>query len=143
MVKTSESNVMTDERITALAEKLMQYIESGEIPEGLCAPDVFMDLTVPTWRFQTQGVEAFAALRKDLHPWPGKVPRWRADATPTGFVIEWEETWHTDGSDWYCREMARVEVKDDVITEISVYCTGDWDAERRADHRCQVQLIRP
>ena len=143
MVKTDESGVMTEEQVNALATKLMRYIETTVVPAGLFAPDVFLDLTVPTWRLQAQSVEEFASLRKELHPWPGKVPRWRADATPSGFVIEWEETWQADGRDWYCREMARADVHGDLISALSVYCTGDWDDERRAEHRRQVQLVRP
>jgi len=29
------------------------------------------------------------------------------------------------------------------ISELSVYCTGDWDAERQRLHAEQVRLLRP
>lgn len=71
------------------------------------------------------------------------MPRWRADATPTGFVIEWEEQWRANAQDWYCREMTRCDAGPDGITALSVYCTGDWDEKQVALHRSQVALLRP
>jgi hypothetical protein len=29
------------------------------------------------------------------------------------------------------------------ITQMSVYCTGDWDAAQRTEHAAAVTLIRP
>ena len=59
-------------------------------------------------------------------------------------MIEWTEHWiDDDGEDWYCREMARADVEDGRISELSVYCTGDWDAKRVAEHRAEVTLLRP
>ena len=30
-----------------------------------------------------------------------------------------------------------------LIAELSVYCTGDWDQARQAEHAAAVTLIRP
>ena len=43
----------------------------------------------------------------------------------------------------YAREMMRVEVADGAIAELTVYCTGDWDEARQAEHAAAVTLIRP
>ena len=45
--------------------------------------------------------------------------------------------------DWYCREMARADVEDGKISELSVYCTGDWDRSRVDEHHRTVKLLRP
>ncbi len=58
-------------------------------------------------------------------------------------MIEFEETWTAGGEQWYCREMARADVSDGVITELSVYCTGDWDAAQQSRHAQEVTLLRP
>ena len=71
-----------------------------------------------------RGSTQVVALRKKGHPGPGKVPRWRCDPTPAGFVIEFEERWKDGGHDWYAREMARADVVDGAVTSLSVYCTG-------------------
>jgi hypothetical protein len=125
------------------AEELVAYLETGEPAPGLFAPDVFVDFTPPRWRMQAQGRDAALALRRSGHPSPGRVPRSRFDPTPTGFVLELEETWQDTGGSWYCRELFRADVGPEGITELAVYCTGDWDAARVAEHAREVTLIRP
>jgi hypothetical protein len=126
-----------------LAEKLITFLETGVVPDGLLAPDVFCDFTMPTWRLQSSGIDGVAGLRRAGHPGPGLVPRWRFDPTPTGFVLEVEEAWDWEGEHWTCRELIRSDIGADGITQMSVYCTGDWDAARRAEHASAVTLIRP
>jgi hypothetical protein len=126
-----------------LSEKLIRFLDTGDVPEGLFRPDVFLDLTMPTWRVQTVGAEDLIAVRKEGHPGPGTVTRWRADPTPGGFVFEFEERWNSERQQWYAREMMRIEVTDGAIAELTVYCTGDWDEARQAEHTEAVTLIRP
>ena len=130
-------------RAHALAEKLVEFLQTGEVPGGLLAPDVFCDFTMPTWRLQASGVEGSVALRLGDHPGQATVPRWRFDPTPTGFVLEVEEAWDSGGEHWTSREFFRADIGDEGITQLSVYCTGDWDAARRAEHAAAVTLIRP
>jgi hypothetical protein len=132
-----------DDVVRSLSEKVVTFLETGTAPEGLFSPDVFLDLTMPTWRIQAAGAEELIAVRKDGHPGPGRVIRWRADPTPTGFVFEFEERWEAEGQQWCSREMMRAEVADGQISQLSVYCTGDWDHARQAEHAAAVTLIRP
>jgi len=126
-----------------LSEKIVNFLETGQAPDGLFRPDVFLDLTMPAWRIQTAGAEDLIAVRKQGHPGPGTVTRWRADPTPSGFVLEFEERWSGEGQQWYAREMMRIEVIEGTIAELTVYCTGDWDEARQAEHAAGVTLIRP
>lgn len=136
------SGVSAD-RAHELAEGLIVFLETGTVPDGLLAPDVFCDFTMPTWRLQAAGIEGAVALRKNGHPGSSTVPRWRFDPTPTGFVLEVEEDWTDDAGRWTCRELFRADVGDEGITELSVYCTGDWDEGQRAHHAAEVTLLRP
>jgi hypothetical protein len=124
------------------ADALVAFLETGRAASGLFAPGVFVDFTMPTWRLQTQGVADAVALRRAGHPQPGRVVRSRFDPTPTGFVLEVEEVWADVGEQWYCRELFRADVGPEGITELAVYCTGDWDGARRAQHAREVALIR-
>ena len=133
---------MKTDRVTRIAERFIRYLETGTPESGLFTPDLFCYFTPPRWRLQASGLEAVLALRRHGHPGPGRVARWRCDATPRGFVIEVEERWKQDGKDWYCREMMRADLRDDSICELAVYCTGDWDAAREAEHRSSVTLLR-
>ena len=134
---------MTQQEALVLAQRLIEFLETGAVPDGLFTPDVFCDFTMPKWRLQSEGIAGLVALRKAGHPGPGKVPRWRCDATATGFVLEFEERWEQDGKDWYSREMARADAPHGAVSALSVYCTGDWDADHRAKHAASVRLIRP
>lgn len=136
-------STVSAERSHQLAEQLIAFMETGTPPAGLLAPDVFLDFTMPTWRLQASGVEDSVALRKGGHPGTSTVPRRRFDPTPTGFVLEIEEDWTDQGERWTCREMFRADVGDEGITELSVYCTGDWDEAQRARHAAEVTLLRP
>ena len=48
-----------------------------------------------------------------------------------------------DGEHWYCRELFRADTGDEGITRLSVYCTGDWDTARVAEHAAAVTMTRP
>ena len=126
-----------------LAGKLIQFLETGDAPGSLFANEAFCDFTMPLWRLQAQGSQEIVALRRAGHPSPGRVPRCRLDDTSTGFVLEVEEEWDQDGDTWYCRELFRADVADGAISQLSVYCTGDWDGEQLARHAQVVTLLRP
>jgi hypothetical protein len=128
---------------TQLAEQVVGWLETGDLPPNLFAPDIFTDISMPTWRLQAGDVEGVLAIRREGHATPGQVVRHRIDPTPTGFVLEFEEHWHTGADCWYAREMIRADVADGRIVQMSVYCTGDWDQARQAEHAAAVTLLRP
>ena len=134
---------MTASDAEEVAARLVRFLETGEPPTALFTDDAFVDFTTPRWRVQAEGGDAVVAMRLQNHPGTGKVPRWRCDPTPTGFVLELEEQWQENGEQWYCREMFRADVRDASIAQLSVYCTGDWDTARRAEHAREVRLLRP
>lgn len=57
--------------------------------------------------------------------------------------MELEERWNDATGDWYCREAILAEVHGRSIRRLSIYCTGDWTAERQAAHAAQVTLLEP
>jgi hypothetical protein len=122
---------------------LIRFLETGSVPDGLFAPDVFTDLSLPQWRIQAATAEEMVAIRAQGHPWPGKVRVERVEQTDRGFTLEFEERWDNEGQRWYCREMIRAEVAGDSIVELSIFCTGDWDEATQREHAGAVHLIRP
>ena len=58
-------------RAPALAEKFIEFLGTGEVPDGLFAAGMFCDLTMPAWRLQASGVEDSVALRLAGHPGAG------------------------------------------------------------------------
>ncbi|HEX4428528.1 MAG TPA: hypothetical protein VHZ96_04580 [Frankiaceae bacterium] len=128
---------------TAVVADLIRFLETGSVPAGLFAPNVFADLSLPHWRVQTATAAQILAERAEGHPFPGKVRVERVEQTGHGFTIEFEERWDHEGQGWYCREMIRADVVDRSIVDMSIYCTGDWDEARQSEHAEAVTLIRP
>jgi hypothetical protein len=126
-----------------LADKMITFLETGVAPDGLFTPDVFTDFTMPLWRLQARGAQDSIQLRLHGHPGPGTVPRSRFDQTATGFLLEVEEQWEDGGETWYCREMIRADISRGAVSEVTVYCTGDWDRATVARHAREVTLLRP
>lgn len=140
---TSTSTSVAAE-VDASAARLVEWLESGVAPEGTFAADCFTDLSLPLWRVQFETGAATVAARRELHPFPGEVRVERVDRTGSGFVIAFEERWRHEGQNWYCREQIAADVNEaGELTELRVYCTGDWDEQRQAEHATEVKLARP
>jgi len=120
--------------IAGLSKRMTAFLETGAAPERLFHPDAVLDVSMPIWRIQALEVEDLIRVRKDNHPCPGKVTPTRLDPTPNGFVLEFEERWEHGGQHWYCREMLRADVRDGQISNLTVYCTGDWDEARQQEY---------
>jgi len=131
-----------DPEAAALAEQLVQWLRTGVRPRGMFADDVFTDLSLPQWRLQAEGAEAAFGLREDSHPFPGTVTVESVDSSSRGFLLQFEERWDADGQRWYCREIIHCAVADGRISELVVYCTGDWDEAVQRQHAEQVSLLR-
>lgn len=124
-------------------ERLVAFLETGAT-DDLFAPDVFADLTLPHWRVQTQGAAELIAGKTSFHPPAGRTRVEKVMATDGGYVLKVEERWEDGGEQWYCREAFLCELDDEGrITELSVYCTGDWDSAAVARHAEAVTLLRP
>lgn len=132
-----------DGDLADLAQEFVTWLETGIRPDGAFSDDVFADLSLPHWRLQAHGPDATFHLREDNHPSPGEVRVEALDRTSRGFLIQFEERWRAEGQDWYCRELIHGTVTEGRISELAVYCTGDWDEARQRLHAEQVRLLRP
>ena len=129
--------------VRASVDRFVAFLETGAT-EGLFASDVFADITLPHWRVQAQGADELVATKTQLHPPAGRTRVEKVQAGSHGYTIKVEERWEDGDQQWYCREAFVCDI-DDVgrITEISVYCTGDWDEATVAKHAEAVTLLRP
>jgi hypothetical protein len=129
--------------IQASVDRFVAFLETGAT-EGLFAPDVFADVTLPHWRVQVQGAEETIAAKASLHPPAGRTRVEKVLAAGRGYTLKVEERWGDGGTQWYCREAFLCDLDDEGrITEISIYCTGDWDEAAVARHAEAVTLLRP
>ena len=68
----------------------------------------------------------------------------RTIPTVTGFVTEFVGRHDEDGGkEMTDRKIVLCEVRDGRIAELTIYCSGDWDAELRARHAAETPLLRP
>jgi hypothetical protein len=130
-------------RVQQSVDRFVAFLETGAT-DGLFAPDVFTDVTLPHWRVQWQGAEQTIAGKVALHPPAGRTRVEKVLAGETGYAVKVEERWEDGDRQWYCREAFLCELDDEGrITEFHAYCTGDWDEAAVARHAEAVTLLRP
>ena len=135
------TDISTAERLSEALAEVFRTAEMGDV----LTDDVFLDGNPPLWRFQLQGIEAFAEWYKSYAPnGMDEVTVVRTVPTATGFVAELSErVREDDGKDITGREIVLCTVRDGRISELTVYCTGDWDEELRARHAAEAPMLRP
>ena len=136
------STVLDDAVAQQLSERLADVFRTAQATDVL-ADDVFLDGNPPLWRFQLQGRDTFDAWIKSFMPDGADTTVVRTIPTVTGFVTEFTGRHDQDGLEITDRKILLAELRDGRITELTVYCSGDWDTDLRARHAAETQLIRP
>jgi ketosteroid isomerase-like protein len=136
------STVLDDAVAQELSERLADVFRTAQATDVL-ADDVFLDGNPPLWRFQLQGRDTFDAWIKSFMPDGADTTVVRTIPTVTGFVTEFTGRHDQDGLEITDRKILLAELRDGRITELTVYCSGDWDTDLRARHAAETQLIRP
>lgn len=135
--------VLEDATAQELSERLADVFRDAEAGDVL-ADDVFLDGNPPEWRFQLQGRDTVDAWIKSFMPHGADTTVVRTIPTVTGFVTEFVGRHTEDGEDITDRKILLAEVRAGRrIIELTIYCSGDWNAELRARHAAETRLIRP
>lgn len=125
-----------------LSERLADVFRTADVGDVL-TEDVFLDGHPPLWRFQLQGREGFAEWLRGYSPEGVETTVARAVPTVSGFVTELLGR-HEDGGELITdRKIVLCEVRDRQIAAMTIYCSGDWDAELRSRHAAQTTLLCP
>jgi hypothetical protein len=125
-----------------LSERLADVFRTGKANHVL-ADDLFLDGHPPLWRFQLQGLDTFAAWLAGYSPDGAETTVVRTIPTATGFVTEFVGRHDEDGQEMTDRKILLCEVRGGQVSELTVYCSGDWDAELRARHAAEAPITRP
>jgi ketosteroid isomerase-like protein len=136
------STVVDDAVAQELSERLADVFRAAEAGDIL-ADDIFLDGNPPLWRFQLQGRDDFDVWIKSFMPGGADTTVVRTIPTATGFVTEFVGRHDDDGEVVTDRKILLAEVRAGRIAELTVYCSGDWDAQLRARHATETELIRP
>jgi ketosteroid isomerase-like protein len=139
---THEPIVLDESTARDLGERLADVFRTAEVGTVL-TDDVFLDGHPPLWRFQLQGRDTFAAWLRGYSPDGADITVVRTIPTATGFVTELVGRHDEHGEEITDRKIVLAEVRDGRISELTVYCSGDWDAALRARHGAETELLRP
>jgi len=143
MTTTAVSTSSVPAHILASVDRFVGFLETGAV-DGLFAPDVFADVTLPHWRVQVRGADELVAAKAALHPPGGRTRVEKVLVATRGYALKVEERWEQGGELWYCREAFLCDLDDEGrIAELHLYCTGDWDQAAVARHAEAVTLLRP
>jgi ketosteroid isomerase-like protein len=134
--------LLDDGQAQELSERLADVLRTADVGDVL-TDDVFLDGHPPLWRFQLQGRDAFAAWLKGYSPDGAETTVVRTIPTATGFVTELTGRHDEDGQEMTDRKLILCAVRDGRIAELTVFCSGDWDAALRARHAAEAPILRP
>ena len=140
-MSTLES-ILDDATAQELSERLADVFRTADVGDVL-SEDLFLDGHPPFWRFQLQGRDVFAAWLQGYSPDGADITVVRTIPTATGFVTELVGSHDEDGQEMTDRKIVLCEVRHGRIAEMTVYCSGDWDADLRTRHAAETQLLRP
>jgi hypothetical protein len=138
---TLSTTTLDDATAQDLSERLADVFRTADVGDVL-TDDVFFDGFPPQWRFQLEGREAFAAWLLGYSPDGIETTVARTVPTVSGFVTEFLGRFEEDGEIMTDRKILLCEVRHGQVSEMTVYCNGDWDAELRRRHAAEAPLIR-
>ena len=133
---------LDDATAQELSERLADVFRTADVGD-LFAEDVFLDGHPPLWRFQLQGRDAFAAWLQGYSPEGAETTVVRTVPTVNGFVAEFVGRHEEHGEEMTDRKILLCEVQAGRITDLTIYCSGDWDADLRARHAAEAPILRP
>ena len=135
-------STVDDATAEELSERLADVFRTAIVGDAL-TEDVFLDGHPPLWRFQLQGRDAFTAWLEGYSPGGAEIAVVRTIPTVTGFVTEFVGRHEEHGEELTDRKILLCEVRGRRIAELTIYCSGDWNAELRARHATEAPILRP
>ena len=135
---TAQTTTVIDKLVSAMREADWEGVTETY------APDVLLDMNLPTWRFQLQGRDAVAQYLVEqtkglanLHTSQHHVFR-----TDDGVIIEEEMRFDGDDGEYLWRAIDIFRVDGDAVIEHSQYCTGCWPPDQIARQGAEAPMVR-
>jgi hypothetical protein len=135
---TTQTSTVIDKVVTSMREADWEAIAETY------APDVLLDMNLPTWRFQLQGRDAATQYLVEttkgfvnLHTTQHRVFR-----TDDGVIIEEEMRFDGDDGEYLWRAVDIFHVDGDTVIEHRQYCTGCWAPDQIARQRDEAPMVR-
>ena len=110
---------------------------TGKVPEAVLTDDVFFDMNVPAWRYQFQGIEAARSMFATSVV-PGAMESIPITPMIGGFILEVS----TRDPEHMYRQLVMARTRGGLVSEVTLYCTGPWDAATEARQKAEAPMIR-
>jgi hypothetical protein len=131
---------------TTVADRLVDAMRAADwnaIAETF-APDVLLDMNLPTWRFQLQGRDAAARY---LVEQTGGLPNLhlvglQVHTTPGGVIIEEEMRFDGDDGEYLWRAVDIFRIDGEQVVEHTQYCTGCWPPDQIKRQADEAPMVR-
>jgi ketosteroid isomerase-like protein len=141
-MNSTTATVLDHATAEAMGEQLADVFRTADVGE-LFTEDVFLDGHPPFWRFQLLGRDTLAAWLQGYSPDGVETAVVRTIPTTSGFITEMVGRHDEDGAEMTDRKIVLCELRDGRVAQLTVFCSGDWDAELRARHAAEGPMIRP
>jgi len=139
---SNDTSTITD----TVVDDVVRRVTDGADYPGLAehyAPDVLLDMNLPTWRFQLQGREAVTKYFEEQLPGADlRCTHARVDRIADGVVVESEIRFDGDGGEYLWRAIDVFRFDGDQITEHVEYCSGCWDPATVERHGREAPMVR-
>ncbi len=142
MTTTTAVTSATSRDVEQLSDALAEAFRTGAIGD-LFTADFFLDGHPPFWWFQIQGLEAFSDWLEGYVAHGPEVSVIRTTTTEDGFLAEHlvSETLPDRGL-ITGRRVHICTVRAGQLSEMTVYCSGDWDEALRERHAAEAPVLR-
>jgi hypothetical protein len=138
----SQSTTYDTHTIERLSRVLIAVMEGGDVADTF-TDDFFLDGHPPFWRFQLEGIDAFRTWLKGYTAHGPSVRVVWTIPTAEGFVTEHVSTEQDERGLITARKLLLCKLRGRQISEMTVYCSGDWDEELRSRHAAEAPILRP
>ena len=118
-----------------LVTRLLDAVTAGTgVPEGLFHDDAVLDATVPDFRFAQHGPEHVAGQLSSWYADPGAFEHLTRTPLPGGGeLVRFVLTWVEGGQTMAAHQVHVIELADDRISRVQMWCGGRWSPGRQAE----------
>ena len=125
---------MSDREQNGPVDRYLAAIEGAAMTNcDALGPEVTLDATVPSWRYQVQGSSAVKAELSRWYADTGAFEEPKRTPLPTGELVEFTLCWEQGGVPHAVHQAHVLEVTEGRITRDQVWCGGRWSATLLAE----------
>lgn len=126
-----------------IVERVVKFIEDPKQSDNVFAQDLFCDINVPSWRFQMQGANDFIEWIKGHWGSGSKILQQNNYKFDNGFALDFDHEYNNrENQPMYARNLWLCKLTDGKISEVILFCPGEWDQATRQRQAAEAPMFR-